>query len=189
MGRTGKRVQIQSMERKKSMKIKKILSFVFAAMLALSLVACGSAESETTGTAKPSNPTGSSSSTQEGTKPSGTSKEQVLVEDENITVKVTGTQEDSLWGYTVKVYLENNTDKDLMFSVDDVSVNGFMCDPFWASTVAAGKKANEKITFSEKSFEENGIEAVEEITFTLHVYDSNDFSADSVLKETFTIQP
>ena len=76
-----------------------------------------------------------------------------------------------------------------MFSVDDVSVNGFMCDPFWASTVSAGKKANEKITFSEKSFEENGIEAVEEITFTLHVYDSNDFSADSVLKKTFTIQP
>lgn len=97
--------------------------------------------------------------------------------------------EDSIWGYTLKVFLENKTDKNLMFSADDVSVNGFMCDPFWACTVAPGKKANEKITFSEKSFQENGIEAVEEITFTLHIYDSNDFSAESVLKETFTVKP
>jgi len=171
------------------MKIKKILSLFFAALLALSLVACDSAEDQATDNANPSQPAGSSSSTQEGTKPSGTSKEQVLVEDDNITVKFTGTQEDSLWGYTVKVYLENNTEKDLMFSVDDVSVNGFMCDPFWASTVAAGKKTNEKITFSEAAFAENGIEAVEEISFTLHVYDSNDLSADSLLKKTFTVNP
>jgi len=171
------------------MKFQKMMALLLAAVLCLTLAACGGAEENTTGNANPSQPAGSSSSTQGGTKPSGTSKEQVLVEDENITVKVTGTQEDSLWGYTVKVYLENNTDKELMFSVDDVSVNGFMCDPFWASTVSAGKKANEKITFSEAAFAENGIEAVEEITFTLHVYDSNDLSADSLLKKTFTVNP
>ena len=170
------------------MKIKQILSLSFAALLALSMVACGPAEDATTGT-NPSSPAGSSSSTQTESKPSVSSKEVVLAENDDITVKVTGTAEDPIWGYTLKVFLENKTDKDLMFTVDDVSVNGFMCDPFWASTVAPGKKSNEKITFSEKSFEENGIEAVEEITFTLHVYDSNDFSADSVLKKTFTIQP
>ncbi len=170
------------------MKFQKLMAFLFAVTLILSLAACGSVDEGTTGTTKPSKPAGSSSSTQDSTKPSGSSKEVVLVENENITVKVTGTQEDALWGYTLKVYLENNTDKELMFSVDDVSVNGFMCDPFWAATVSAGKKANEKITFSEKSFQENGIEVVEEITFTLHVYDSNDFTADSVLKETFTVK-
>ena len=166
------------------MKFQKMMSFLLAGVLCLALAACGGAEENTTGSVN-----SSSSSTQESTKPSGTSKEQVLVEDENITVKFTGTQEDSLWGYTVKVYLENNTEKDLMFSVDDVSVNGFMCDPFWASTVAAGKKANEKITFSEAAFAENGIEAVEEISFTLHVYDSNDLTAESLLKKTFTVNP
>lgn len=166
------------------MKLQKMMAFLLAAVLCLALAACGGAEENTTGSVN-----SSSSSTQEDPKPSGTSKEQVLVEDENITVKFTGTQEDSLWGYTVKVYLENNTEKDLMFSVDDVSVNGFMCDPFWASTVAAGKKANEKITFSEAAFKENGIEAVEEISFTLHVYDSNDLTAESLLKKTFTVNP
>jgi hypothetical protein len=171
------------------MKFQKMMAFLLAAVLCLALAACGSAEDHTTDNENPSKPAGSSSSTQESTKPSGTSKEQVLVEDDNITVKFTGTQEDSLWGYTVKVYLENNTEKDLMFSVDDVSVNGYMCDPFWASTVAAGKKANEKITFSEAAFAENGIEAVEEISFTLHVYDSNDLMAESLLKKTFTVNP
>ena len=171
------------------MKFQKTMTFLLAAVLCLALAACGGAGNDTTGTVNPSKPAGSSSSAQEDTKPSGTNKEQVLVDDENITVKITGTQEDSLWGYTVKIYLENNTDKELMFSVDDVSVNGFMCDPFWASTVAAGKKANEKITFSEAAFKENGIEAVEDISFTLHVYDSNDLAADSLLKKTFTVNP
>ena len=166
------------------MKFQKMMTFLLAAVLCMALAACGGAEENTTGSVN-----SSASSTQKDTKPSGINKEQVLVEDENITVKITGTQEDSLWGYTVKIYLENKTDKELMFSVDDVSVNGFMCDPFWASTVAAGKKANEKITFSESAFKENGIEAVEEISFTLHVYDSNDLAADSLLKKTFTVNP
>ena len=171
------------------MKFQKLMAFLFAVTLILSLAACGSVDEGTTGTNKPSKPAGSSTSASPSTTaPSGSSKEVVLVENENITVKVTGTETDSIWGYTLKVFLENKTDKNLMFSVDDVSVNGFMCDPFWASTVAAGKKANEKITFSEKSFQENGIEVVEEITFTLHIYDSNDFTADSVLKETFTVK-
>ena len=174
------------------MKFQKLMSFLFAVTLILSLAACGSAEEGTTGTTKPSKPAGSSSSTPGSTVGSNSdtnSKEVVLVENENITVKVTGTETDSIWGYTLKVFLENKTDKNLMFSVDDVSVNGFMCDPFWASTVAAGKKANEKITFSESAFKENGIEAVEEISFTLHVYDSNDLAADSLLKKTFTVNP
>jgi uncharacterized lipoprotein YehR (DUF1307 family) len=46
------------------MKIKKILSLFFAALLALSLVACGSAEDHTTDNENPSKPAGSSSSTQ-----------------------------------------------------------------------------------------------------------------------------
>lgn len=172
------------------MKFQKLMAFLFAVTLILSLAACGSVDEGTTGTTKPSKPAGSSTSTSPSTSaPSGSSKEVVLVENENITVKVTGTETDSIWGYTLKVFLENKTDKNLMFSVDDVSVNGFMCDPFWASTVASGKKANEKITFSEKSFQENGIEVVEEITFTLHVYDSNDLAADSLLKKTFTVNP
>ena len=116
-------------------------------------------------------------------------EEMVLVDDENCTFKITATGTDSIWGYTLKVFLENKTDLDLMFSLEDVSVNGYMCDPFWASSVAAGKKANEEISFFDSDFEKNGITEVSEITFTLNVYDSNDWSADHLVKETFTIHP
>ena len=76
-----------------------------------------------------------------------------------------------------------------MFSVSEVSVNGFMCDPFWAATVSAGKKANEQITFFASDFESNGIETVEEITFTLKVYDNGDWLADKFVEESFTVNP
>ena len=76
-----------------------------------------------------------------------------------------------------------------MFTTDAVSVNGFMCDPFWATSVAAGKKANESISFSENDLEKNNIESVEEIVFTLRIYDSNNWLAEDVLEETFTIKP
>ena len=173
------------------MKFQKMMVFLLATVLCLALAACGGAESETSGSTSESKPGGSSSSATQNTVGSSDegSKEVVLVENDDIIVKVTGTEQDDLWGYTMKVFLENKTDKELMFSVDDVSVNGYMCDPFWASTVAAGKKANEKITFSDAAFAENGSEAVEEISFTLHVYDSNDLMADSLIQETFTVNP
>ena len=112
-----------------------------------------------------------------------------LVDDENCTVTLKGIDADNLFGYTLNVYLENKTDKELMFSVDQVSVNGFMCDPFWASTVSAGKKANEQISFSESDFEANGIQEVNEISFTLNVYDNADWTADYLVEETFTVNP
>ena len=115
--------------------------------------------------------------------------EVILVDDKNCTVIVKGYDENALLGYAVNVFIENKTDKELMFSVSEVSVNGYMCDPFWAKTVSAGKKANEQITFFESDFESNGIEIVEDITFTLKVYDSNDWTADKLVEQTFTINP
>ena len=105
------------------------------------------------------------------------------------TVIIKGYDEDALLGYGVNVFLENKTDKELMFSVSEVSVNGYMCDPFWATTVSAGKKANEQITFFKSDLEANGIDDVEEITFTLNIYDNADWLAEYLVKESFTVTP
>ena len=112
-----------------------------------------------------------------------------LVDDDNCTVTIKSIDENNMFGYALNVFLENKTDKELMYTVDNVSVNGYMCDPFWAATVDAGKKANEQITFMESDFETNGIQEVTDITFTLQVYDSNDWTDDYLLEETFTINP
>ncbi len=110
-------------------------------------------------------------------------EEQVLVETDSVLMKLTGVEDDPIWGYTLKVYLENRTDRKLMFSVEDASVNGFMCDPFWATEVTGGMKANQKISFSVSDFEENGIQEVKNIRMTLHVYDSDDWEAEDYVNQ------
>lgn len=76
-----------------------------------------------------------------------------------------------------------------MFSVESASINGVQCDPMFASEVAAGKKANEEINFSTDTLEENGIVEYTDIELTFKVYDSNDWSADPVGKETIHVYP
>lgn len=172
----------------------KILSFFTALGLVCSLAACVSEPSgQETGT-DPSEATAPSiSETQPQDDPADVPvdpfEELVLIDDENVTIKVTGVEPDGLFGYTLNVFIENKTELQLMFSVDNVSVNGFMCDPFWASVVDAGKKANEQICFMESDFDRNGIEEVTDVTFTLKVYDSNDLMKDDLIEETFTVNP
>lgn len=113
----------------------------------------------------------------------------VLLDNENVTAIVTGYEEDEIWGYTANVFLVNKTDKTVMFSVSDVSVNGFMADPFFADEVDAGKCAFSSISWSDTTLTENGITEVETIEFTVRAYDSNDFMADDLANETITLNP
>ena len=116
-----------------------------------------------------------------------TEGEAVLVDNENVTFSVLGSYVDETWGYTLVCFLENKTDTYLMFSMDDVSVNGYMCDPFWGTEVMPGMQAYAEIDWNEDDFETNGIETVTEVEFTLSVYDNVDWSADDLVNETFTL--
>lgn len=113
----------------------------------------------------------------------------VIVDNESITIVVTDYDEDGMWGYTANLYLENKTGDDLMFCVDEVSVNGFMIDPFWADTVNAGKVSFGSISWFDSDFEENGITTVNEIEMKFRVYDSNDWMKDDVYNEVVTLHP
>ena len=111
----------------------------------------------------------------------------VVADDEHVRFVIERGQRAS--GYTLQVYLENKTDRNLMYAWDQVSVNGFMVDPFWAMSVAAGKKACSEISFLDSDLERNGIEAVSDIEFTLLVSDYDDWAADYLLEKTFTYNP
>ncbi|PKM39615.1 MAG: hypothetical protein CVV04_09550 [Firmicutes bacterium HGW-Firmicutes-9] len=113
----------------------------------------------------------------------------VLFDNESISVIVIGYTYDSIWGYTVNLYLANKTDMPLMYAVDEVSVNGYMADPFWAKEVQPGKVAFATMSWSDTTFEENGITQVEEIEMIFSVYDSNDWMADKLINETITLKP
>lgn len=119
-----------------------------------------------------------------------TFSEMVAVDNEECSIKITGIEEDNIWGYTLKVLLENKSvDKTYMFSVETAAINGVQCDPFFATEIAAGKKSNSEITFINDQLKENGITKYTDIELTFRVYDSNDFTADAVARETIHIYP
>lgn len=176
--------------------MKKIILIMTVAVLMLSLAACGNKEPETQPPS--SSTTQSTAPTTQTTTPVTTAaptdaeenfEEILLVDNEDVTIKITGVEHDSIWGYSLKVFLENKTDLELMFTAQNVSVNGFMCDPFWAMSVDAGKKSNTTISWLDSALEENGIEQVEEITFTIRAYNNGDWLAEDIFNETFTINP
>lgn len=169
---------------------KKFIAAVLAIMFTFSIAGCSSDTS-----AETSIDNGSQTTT---APPSSSASEQleqykfqeiILVDNENLMFKVTDVVNDTVWGYSLKVQIENRTDKDLMFSLNDVSVNGFMYDPFFAVTVTSGMKANKDISFGTDGFEEIGIQDVTDIQFELRVYDSNDWSSDPLIEDIFTIYP
>ena len=113
----------------------------------------------------------------------------VILDNEYARMTVTGYEEDELWGYTAKVFIENKTDKHLNFSIDDVSVNGFMCEPYYSEAVVANKCCFSEIVWSTSDFEDNGITTVDEIEFELTVSDYDDWFADNFVEMTVVLNP
>lgn len=113
----------------------------------------------------------------------------VIAENDNCRFVIEWADAEDASAYTLYVYAENKTDRNLMFAWDMVSVNGYMIDPFWATTVAAGKKICSEVTFYRSELADNGIEDVTGIEFTLLISDYDDWEADYLLEETFTYIP
>ena len=85
--------------------------------------------------------------------------------------------ENSFWGTAILLYIENNSGKNVGISVDDMSINGFMMNPFFSTTVYDGKKSVDDITVFSNDLEENGIEAIEEVELKFHIYDADSYSS------------
>lgn len=117
------------------------------------------------------------------------STDTVVVDNDAATVTILGTEYDDIWGYTVKVYMENKTDRTLMFTTEDVSVNGYMADPFYAVELAPGTCTFDDISWSDSTLEENKIEEVESIEMIIRAYDSDDWTGDDLVNEKVTYKP
>ena len=97
---------------------------------------------------------------------------EVAYDVDGIKVVIKGLAEDtSIWGPSVVVYIENNTDKAFTVQTRDVSINGFMVDAMFSCDVMPGKKAVDTITFMETELEENEIVSIEDIELAFHIFD------------------
>ena len=113
----------------------------------------------------------------------------VILNKDGITFIIEGVDDELADYYTLLCYIANDTDKDLLLAWEDVSVNGFMVDPFWSVTVSAGKQAYSEIIFYRSDLEAQDVEVVQQITFDLLISDCNDWEADYLLDEEFTFKP
>jgi len=78
-------------------------------------------------------------------------------------------EEDSLWGAGVRLFIENNYGENIIVQCDNMSVNGFMITPLFASTVNNGRMVLDEIIIMSSDLEENGIEAVEDIELVFKI--------------------
>lgn len=170
---------------------KRILAMVFAALMALSLAACGGdagapAADEAQQSAQSSQGAASSGDTSQQEQPEQVDPV-VLLEQDGLKVTYNGMSEDFL-GPTVNLLIENNGSQAYTVQARDVSVNGFMIDPFFSVDVGPGKKANDTMGFLSDDISANGITEITDIEFTFHVCNPDTF--DTIFdSDVITITP
>ena len=123
--------------------LKKIMSLMISLMVVFGMVGCSTTEDSD------SNVQGSSSENKEKSNDNNKNMDLELVNNDDLTMSIIKKYEkgDDYFkeiGYEVKI-VNKTKDKDLLIGINDVSVDGEMNDPFWATTVTAGNKTTQKI--------------------------------------------
>lgn len=114
----------------------------------------------------------------------------IIADNDKITVIATGMGEDDIFGtQDLEFYFINKTDREIMFTIEDVSVNGYMMDPFFATSVMPGFSRFGDASWFNADLEENSIDAVTEIEFTMIARDANDWDAEDILSEKVIYKP
>ena len=113
----------------------------------------------------------------------------ILIDNEYVTIIVTGYDPDDLWGWSADMYIVNKADVSIMVSIDEASVNGYMLDPFYATSVMPGTNKFSSVSWSNSELEKNNIKEVESIEFVLRVYNEDNWFADDFVRERITLTP
>lgn len=104
-----------------------------------------------------------------------------LYNDNGIRIVGKTVDENSFWGTAILLYCENTSGENVGISVDDMSINGFMMEPLFSTTVYDGKRAIDDITVLSSDLEKNGITSIEEVELKFHIYNADTYEtmADS----------
>ena len=113
----------------------------------------------------------------------------VLVEEQGVKATLIEQGAKNGWAYVVHVYLENTNDFDVSFGAMRAAINGKPCNPFWGSSVRAGKVKYAEIGFTQKDFEDLGITEAESIEMTVVAFDRDGTGGGMYLEKTVTILP
>lgn len=102
-------------------------------------------------------------------------EEQVLFEADGVTATAKEWITDSIWGDGIKILLENNGNKDVGISCNEVIVNDYMISSLFSETIAAGKKSNCTLNLSRTELKAAGIDTVGKIEVYFHTFDTSTY--------------
>lgn len=120
--------------------------------------------------------------------------EQVIYDENDIKITATGI-DDGFMGTELALLIENNSSQSITVQARNASVNGFMVGTMMSADVAAGKKANDSLTFETSGLKECGIENIANMEFYFHIFDSESWdeivdtdviSIDTSIASTYT---
>ena len=117
--------------------------------------------------------------------------DQVLVDNEYVTVIYVGDNKENELGYSINLYIVNKTDKDITVSGDDMSINGYMVGADFFKDVSAGKVSLSNIQWYEETFKENDIDEskINDIEFSLDIYPPENIEAEHFFNGMLKITP
>lgn len=147
--------------------MKRIIALLLAAMMVFCLCACGG-----DAPADSDNDSGKASTKTENTDVS--IEEQIIYDANDIKITATGL-DDSWYGTELKLLIENNSSQDITVQARNANVNGYMVTTSMSADVAAGKKANDSLTFETTSLKDCGIETMATMEFYFVIIDSESF--------------
>lgn len=107
----------------------------------------------------------------EETGAAATITEQVLYDENDIKITATGL-EDGLFGTELQMLIENNSSQGVTVQARNANVNGYMVSTMMSADVAAGKKANDSLTFETSGLKECGIETIATMEFSFHIFNT-----------------
>lgn len=106
----------------------------------------------------------------------------VLFEKAGVTVIAKKLHQDWL-GYTVVLFVRNDTGKDIIVNADNISVNGFTITGWLYDHVYADSVRFCEITVSSSSLGENDIEKIDTVTFTIDIIDAETYNRIAASEE------
>ena len=166
--------------------MKKITALLLALVLMFSFAACGGEKKKEDSSEKELvniTPSGNSTQLFDFREDEMTFKEQVVFDNENYLVKVTGINP-QYYGYALNVYFENKSaSNSYTFMTLDSSIDGVDATVSGAPDLAPGQKTTKEISFPSENLIENGVTAFSDIELVFSVYENFDDFSDKPIEE------
>ena len=165
--------------------MKKIICIILAIVMACGLIGCGGNNDEIA-----SAPNATSAPTPLTAETS--IQETVIVDNDILTITAKSFSIDaSIFGPSIKLLIENHSDKTIVVQALNASVNGFMIDTTFSSTIDPGKKSYDNLTFNSTDLKDANITTLNDIEFVIYAFDNdtwdNVFTSDIINIQTSSI--